>query len=79
MRLKSFMVKVALPIILIFLFTYASAQQNQTESRDAEFYNNRGIAYYSKGEYEKSWKDIEKAESLGHQINPKFLDELRKA
>jgi tetratricopeptide (TPR) repeat protein len=107
------MVKMVLPIILIFLFTYASAQQKQTESRDVEFYfnrglgsywkgqydqaisdctkaleinprnaaayNNRGIAYFHKREYEKSWKDVEKAQSLGYQIQPKFLDDLRKA
>ena len=77
--MKSLMVKVVLPIILIFLFTYASAQQNQTESRDAEFYFNRGHAYYFQREYEKSWKDVENAQYLGYRIDPEFLDDLCKA
>jgi tetratricopeptide (TPR) repeat protein len=115
--MKSLMVKVVLSIILIFLFTYASAQKNQSESRDAEIYaefyfnrgldyankgqldqaisdytkalemnprnaaayNNRGIAYFHKREYKKSWTDVEKARSLGYQIDPEFLDNLRKA
>jgi len=42
-------------------------------------YYNRGIAHYLKKEYDKSWEDVKKAQSLGCQINPKFLDELRKA
>ncbi len=47
--------------------------------RFAGAYYNRAFSYFRKGEYERSWKDIEKAESLGHQISPKFLDDLRKA
>ena len=47
--------------------------------RYAVAYYNRGIAYYFKREYEKSWKDVGKAQSLAYPINPKFLDELRKA
>jgi len=47
--------------------------------RYAEAYYSRGVAYYFKREYGKSWKDVEKAQSLGHQIDPKFLDKLRKA
>jgi tetratricopeptide (TPR) repeat protein len=42
-------------------------------------YYNRGIAYYLKRDYEKSLKDVEKAQSLAYQIDPKFLEELRKA
>jgi len=67
MQVKSLMVKVVLPIILIFLFTYASAQQNQTESRDAEFYNNRGVAYDKKGQYDQAISDFTKA----LEINPR--------
>ena len=107
------LIGIILPIVLFFLFSYASAQQKQNEPKDAKFYidrgiaygekgqydqaisdynkaleinpryavayYNRGIAYYFKREYEKSWKDIEKAQSLACQINPKFLDDLRKA
>ena len=39
----------------------------------------RGLAYYFKKEYDKSWDDIKKAQELGHQVPPKFLDNLRKA
>jgi hypothetical protein len=63
---------------IIGYFTDASAQNKQTELRYAAAYYNRGIAYYFKREYEKSWKDVEEAQSLAYQINPKFLDELRK-
>jgi len=38
-----------------------------------------GSAYYFQREYEKSWKDVEKAQYLGQRIDPKFLDDLRKA
>ena len=65
--MKSLMVKVVLPIILIFLFTYASAQQNQTESRDAEFYYNRGLAYAKKGQYDQAISDYTRA----LEINPR--------
>jgi tetratricopeptide (TPR) repeat protein len=47
--------------------------------RFAMAYNNRGIAYYSKRQYDKSWMDVKKAQSLGYQIYPNFLDNLRKA
>lgn len=41
-------------------------------------YYNRALAYFFKKEYDKSWKDVEKAQSLGYQIPPKFLEDLRK-
>jgi tetratricopeptide (TPR) repeat protein len=44
----------------------------------AKAYFNRGVFYYFKREYEKSWKDVKNAQSLGYQIHPKFLDQLRK-
>jgi tetratricopeptide (TPR) repeat protein len=47
--------------------------------RDAMAYVIRGTAYYFQKEYEKSWKDVEKAEYLGYRIDPEFLDDLRKA
>jgi hypothetical protein len=40
---------------------------------------NRGVAYYSRQEYEKSWDDIKKAQNLGYKIPLEFLEELRKA
>jgi len=45
----------------------------------ADAYYNRGIVYYSKKEYAKSWDDIKKAQGLGGQVPPEFLEDLRKA
>ena len=42
-------------------------------------YNNRGIAYYHKGEYDKAWEDVHKAQSLGLQVPPEFIKDLREA
>ena len=47
--------------------------------KDSETYYNRGINYYFKREYGKSWEDVKKAQDLGYKIPPKFLDNLRKA
>jgi len=45
-------------------------------------YYNRGLAYYKlayykKGEYDKAWEDIQKAKSLGFQVDPEFLEKFR--
>jgi hypothetical protein len=56
-----------------------STKALEMNPRHDKAYNNRGIAYFHKREYEKSWKDVEKAQSLGYQIDPEFLDNLRKA
>ena len=61
---------IILPIVLFFLFSYASTQQKQSESRDAEFYNNRGIAYRRKGQYDRAISDYNKA----LEINPRFAE-----
>ena len=45
----------------------------------ANAYNNRGISYFFRKEYEKAWDDVHKAQSLGHQVHPEFLNELREA
>ena len=42
-------------------------------------YSNRGIAYYKSGEYEKSWENVHKAQSLGYQVPAEFLTLLREA
>ena len=47
--------------------------------RLASAYHNRALAYYDKGEYDKAWQDIHNTESLGYQIQPGFLKDLRKA
>ncbi len=45
----------------------------------AEAYMSRGRGYYFRGEYDKSWEDIKKAQDLGCKIPAKFLDDLRRA
>ncbi len=45
----------------------------------AKGYIIRARAYFFQREYEKSWKDVEKAQYFGYRIDPKFLDDLRKA
>ena len=47
--------------------------------RHAVAYTNRAVAYYYKGKYTKAWEDIYKAQSLGIQIHPEFLKDLREA
>ena len=47
--------------------------------KDTAAYNNRGMAYYRKGEYDKAWEDVHKAQSLGFQVRPGFLKNLREA
>ena len=47
--------------------------------RYTKAYSNRGLAYYFKEEYDKAWEDVHKAQSLGHQVPPKFLKALREA
>jgi len=42
-------------------------------------YYARGVSYYFKKEYDKSWEDVKKAQNLGYQIYPKFLEDLRNA
>ena len=40
---------------------------------------NRGIANYFRGEYGKAWEDVHKAQSLGYQVHPGFLQALSEA
>lgn len=61
---------IILPIVLFFLSSYASSQQNQIESRDAEFYNNRGMAFRDKSQYDGAISDYSKA----LEINPRFAE-----
>jgi tetratricopeptide (TPR) repeat protein len=39
----------------------------------------RGVANYYKGEYNKAWDDVRKAQSLGYQVHPGFLKALGEA
>jgi tetratricopeptide (TPR) repeat protein len=52
---------IILPIVLSFLFSCASTQPKQDESRDAKFYNNRGIAFAEKGQYDLAISDFNQA------------------
>ena len=45
----------------------------------AGFYYNRGVAYFYKKDYDKSWQDVHKAESLGYKFNADFVESLKKA
>jgi tetratricopeptide (TPR) repeat protein len=44
----------------------------------AKAYNNRAIAYFKKKEYDKSWKDIYRAQMLGYKVRPEFIEQLKK-
>ncbi len=59
---------IILPIVFFFLFSCASTQPKQDESRDAKFYNNRGIAFGEKGQYDQAISDFNQA----IEINPRY-------
>jgi len=42
----------------------------------AEAYFSRGRGYYFRGEYDRSWEDIKKAQDLGYKIPVEFLNDL---
>jgi tetratricopeptide (TPR) repeat protein len=67
--MKSLIVKVVLPILLILLFSYASAQQKQIESRD-QFHLNRGVTSHDKGQLDQAISDFTKA----LEINPRLAE-----
>jgi Tfp pilus assembly protein PilF len=58
---------IILPIVLFFLFSYASAQQKQDKPKDAKFYIDRAIAYEEKGQFDQAVDDFTKA----LEIDPK--------
>jgi len=41
-------------------------------------YYNRAIAYFHKGDYDKSWQDMHSAEQLGVHVDAKFMEFLAK-
>ena len=55
---------IILPIVLFFLLSCATTGQKQTESSDPKFYNNRGIDYGKKGQYDQAISDYTKAIDL---------------
>ncbi len=50
----------------------------QTNPRLAAAYYDRANAFYNKGEFDKAWKDIDRARNMGYQVPKKFLKSLRK-
>lgn len=42
-------------------------------------YVGRAMAFYYKGQYDYAWQDVRQAQSLGREIDPKFLKDLKKA
>jgi len=42
-------------------------------------YQNRWLAYYHKGDYDRAWEDVHKVETLGGKVPPDLLEELKKA
>jgi tetratricopeptide (TPR) repeat protein len=63
-------------------YDHAIADYNkgiEINPRSVDAYNNRGVAYYFKREYDKAWEDVHKVQSLGFQVHPGFLKDLRKA
>jgi tetratricopeptide (TPR) repeat protein len=69
--LKNRLIKLSwiiLPISLFFLFSCASTEGIKSEAKDARFYNNRGIDYGEKGQYDQAISDLNKA----IEINPSY-------
>jgi Flp pilus assembly protein TadD len=61
-------ISIILPIALFFLFSCASTQPKLDESKDSKFYNNRGIAFAEKGQYDQAISDFNQA----IEINPRY-------
>ena len=55
-----------------------STKAIEANPRLAAAYFDRANSFYNKGEYDKVWEDISKAQSLGYHIPKKFLKSLRK-
>ena len=47
--------------------------------RDGEAYYFRGNVYHNKGEHDKAWEDVHKAQRLGLEVPPELLKGLREA
>ena len=60
---------IILPIVLFFLFSCAATQPQKDESKDAKFYNDRGVAYGEKGQHDQAIMDFNQA----IEINPRYI------
>jgi len=56
---------------------YSKAIEMDPTITDA--YRGRARVYTDKGEYDKAWKDVHEAQALGHPVDPRLLENLRKA
>ena len=61
---------IILPIVLFFLFSCASTQEEKSGASDAQFYNSRGMAYDKEGRYDQAILDYNKA----LKINPRYAE-----
>ncbi|MCX5695986.1 MAG: tetratricopeptide repeat protein [Candidatus Omnitrophica bacterium] len=59
------------------IYNYTRVIQLDPQHRGA--YNNRAIAYFLTQQYAKSWEDVYKLRSLGADIHPEILKELKSA
>ena len=59
------------------LLNYSKAIDVNPHNMLAYYY--RALVYYEKKDYANSWNDVNLADSLGMPIDPKFLDDLKKA
>jgi len=59
---------IILPIVLFVLFSCATTGQKEGESKSPKFYNNRGITFVEKGQYDEAISDFNKA----IEINSKY-------
>jgi tetratricopeptide (TPR) repeat protein len=57
-------------------FSYGRALQ--IDPKDAKAYNNRAVAYFLKKEYNLAWADVHNAEYFGYDVDPNFLEDLKK-
>jgi tetratricopeptide (TPR) repeat protein len=67
---------------LISLGRHAEAIAHMNEALRAnpqggQLYNNRAVSYFFQGDYERAWDDVRRAQKLGYQPNPQFLQQLR--
>jgi len=50
----------------------------ENKPASGEAYYNRALCYYSIGEYDSAWQDTKKAIELGYEIDPAFIEALKK-
>ena len=59
------------------IFVFSEAIKKSSHNTGA--YYNRAVAYFYKKDYDRCWKDVHKAESLGYKFSPDFIKSLKKA